>query len=196
MKHKLLVFALALTLLLPCFGGSVAYALDEYTDITSYVEDICDVFQDGYSMPSLDDYKYQMIYIYNDTYNLYCSDVPLFLSSGNLKNTSKPFGYVWFYFDGTQWKHHNSDTDATITSMIFDSFYVSSYDIYNSSSELVFQKPSEPLGIPGEILTQAVTLETPLKEILVILPMVIVCLVGYVGLRKALATLRATLKKA
>lgn len=59
-----------------------------------------------------------------------------------------------------------------------------------------FHLPQLVLGTEQQTLTQILNQENPLKEILLLLPMAMVCLVGYVALRKGLRILETILKTA
>ena len=215
MKHKFLVFALVLTLLVPWFGGSVAYAAEDLyselepqfdeqlnihvtngTDRFPYYVD-CIFTVNGYYTNKyyLRFYSVDSVLIHQDEqgYFLGCSDY----NSSELTDYSVYFlDYIGSDSDGWSYSSGTFRFPANIEESSFSYIVSSNHDIYDESGNLVFQKPSEPLGVPGEILTQVMTQENPLKEILKILPMVIVFLVGCVGLRKALVTLRTTLRKA
>ena len=215
MKHKFLVFALVLTLLVPWFGGSVAYAAEDLyselepqfdeqlnihvtngTDRFPYYVD-CIFTVNGYYTN-----KYYLRFYSVDSVLIHQDEQGYFLGCSDYNSSELTDYYVYFLdyigsdSDGWSYSSGTYRFPANIEESSFSYIVSSNHDIYDESGNLVFQKPSEPLGVPGEILTQVMTQENPLKEILKILPMVIVFLVGCVGLRKALVTLRTTLRKA
>jgi len=215
LKHKFLVFALVLTLLVPWFGGSVAYAAEDLyselepqfdeqlnihvtngTDRFPYYVD-CIFTVNGYYTN-----KYYLRFYSVDSVLIHQDEQGYFLGCSDYNSSELTDYYVYFLdyigsdSDGWSYSSGTYRFPANIEESSFSYIVSSNHDIYDESGNLVFQKPSEPLGVPGEILTQVMTQENPLKEILKILPMVIVFLVGCVGLRKALVTLRTTLRKA
>lgn len=77
-----------------------------------------------------------------------------------------------------------------------DNFLCSTFDVLDSSGNVVFQKtPQLREGVLVPIM-EKVEMNKTLEEILMILPVVIVTLVGLIGLRKALKTLFSFLHKA
>ena len=87
-----------------------------------------------------------------------------------------PIGFVTWSFD--------------ITSYIC----ASNFDIYDTSNNLVFQKAPTLSTLTGIFSTQMVKGAT--KEIIIILPLIIVVVVSLVGLRKGYSLLSALLHKA
>ena len=87
-----------------------------------------------------------------------------------------------------------SDSGSGIDSV--DQIVFSSCDILNSDGEVVFQKT--PVGVQSTLvpIVQQAPLEETTKEIVGILPIVLIILVGLIGLRKGLALLSQTLHKA
>ena len=207
MKKFLFIFILVLSLVLP--GARNVYAAEyEYSDIASQFND---KFEEFYPDVNLSDYLYYADFFIstdsstprNTWFRAYSNE---FLS---LNRTSEEWqrlvcsnmdNVLCVYYDF--YPFDNGTDEWKSTSGTFgikdnrDYIVASNYDIYDDSGTLVFQKPSDPLGIPREILIQVITQENPLKEILKLLPMAIPCLVGFVALRKALRTLETILKTA
>lgn len=222
MKKSIFIITLVFTLLLSCSGGGlVAYAADDlYSELEpQFDEKLVDQYGGN-----LEEYCYYVDFTFSDTYYLtkYCrfySTEPILLSmaferysdSYYFTNTTSVsmnegeniicvqyYDYIDGYDKEDKWMSNGScfylNTASLETALSYIIF--SNHDIYDESGNLVFQKPSDPLGIPRETLEQILTQENPLKEVLILLPMAMVCLVGYVALRKALRTLETILKTA
>lgn len=211
MKRFLFIFVFML--LLSCSGGVVVQAADS-NDIYSSFDDL---FVEHYSLEEFENSPYYVDISYPAEsgvwyFRMYSTEPIIFTQQGyyapdfSLSNMLAISGtefsirnvFLLDYYDDSRedyisydWssRHLGSDYDIALSRIVS-----SSHNIVDDNGNVVFQKPSEPLGIPREILAQIITQENPLKEILVLLPMVIPCLVGYVALRKGLRTLVTILR--
>jgi len=216
MKKSIFIITLVFTLLLSCSGGGlVAYAADDLyselepqfdeqlnkhvtngTDKFLYYVD-CIFTVNGYYTN-----KYYLRFYSVDSVLIHQDEQGYFLGCSDYNSSELTDYYVYFLdyigsdSDGWSYSSGTYRFPANIEESSFSYIVSSNHDIYDESGNLVFQKPSDPLGIPRETLTQILTQENPLKEILLLLPMAMVCLVGYVALRKALRTLETILKTA
>lgn len=211
MKKVLFIFALIVSLVLPGVG-SVAYAMDYPSNIpeppvdSSYkvilykADSIIYLFTINQSQ--LDVYLndgYLNIKYWDSEKNtlLLCNDYPSTRLNGfNVSN---------YQLQNSEWKpitSSNRDILANSSYEIFSTvldieFIYSDINIIDfDTREVVFPLPPGPLGMPEGTITEIVTQVNPLKEILILLPMVIPCLVGFVSLRKALRILVTILKTA
>ena len=202
MKKFLFIFALVVSLVLSG-AGTVAYAM-------TYPEDFPEL--------PLDSNSNILIINIEGRYRLYFVELEENISLDNawfgLKYFTDTTDYVtvesnaqsklhYYLLEDDVWEFKSTreleSGQSNITSIDdgqFEYIWTNSKVIDNSSNEVVFPLPPGPLGMPEGTLTQILTQENPLKEILKLLPMAILCLVGFVALRKALRTLETILKTA
>ena len=202
MKKLLFIFALVVSLVLP--GAGFVYAA-EYPDTLPPVPE---KYQDSpYIIYTYKGKPYLDIFYCGNSeftciFQVYKSQ-KLFRSIG-----SEGFTLVMYDLVDGSWGNFNSSSYYSSTTCnrsidIPSDLDYSDIILYSTenvldfeSGKVVFPLPPGPLGMPEGTLEQIVTQENPLKEILILLPMVIVCWAGYVGLRKALAILARILRKA
>ena len=116
-----------------------------------------------------------------------------------------------FYYDVTYdpyakgFQHYITNNSSSYSFLTSSSIVYSTLDIYNVSSfndgvavlsdEVVFQgaRPQQ-VGQLAQIIT-AETMDNPLQEIMGIIPIIMIVLVGFLGLRKALALLFRILRR-
>lgn len=198
MKKSIFIITLVFTLLLSCSGGGLVAYADDYYDISLYVTELGTF---DYDLP---ENSYQILFYYDDVnyggyyflvFNDYVSYIDVSSSTGEyiLKHPNDTSSYFKYWLIDGVWtlqsSFGNGSCCTTITASNFDIYY---------GNELFFLQTPRPLvlGMEEKMLVQVITQENPLKEVLILLPMVMVCLVGYVALRKALRTLETILKTA
>lgn len=198
MKKFLFIFALVVSLVL-AGTGSVVYAMDYPSNLPDFP-----------SLPYAPEDSYHIIYLNSDSvYYLLVIEAPdkesvqvkyvddyltsIYVGSLSTLREFKLVNNSWQHVTNTslerKWTNHGMSVNH-------QGYVYSDIDIYDSEGNIFFPVPPGPLGMPEGILTQILTQENPLMEILKLLPMAIPCLVGFVALRKALRTLETILKTA
>lgn len=221
MKIRIFAFVLALTVL---FGSLYApekvYAADEI----SY-DELQTIFEEGLQNNlatyggngNVEDYKYYIdvkvpYSAYTHTIRLYSKEPILFYKAGSsfaISSDSYNSGLFnkndYFYIKYVHYEEGYNSSDLIeygvgVLSLPTEDYDVavsmilsSNHDIYDNINNLVFQKPLLPTVLTK--VTKGLEMD-PLKQILRILPIMTVCLVGYAGLRKALAILERILHQA
>lgn len=219
MKKILFILTLVLTLVLPCAQN--VYAAQNYYKDKNYWTEFSVLDNEGkynYALDfltsksvSVSDKPYVfMVHNFSGHYFILFSETPALVDSNGkfLQDNENLCTLIRFY---------SNDYDGQI--LISDDFYAnnygnvpplndsntvihySNYDFCDASGNVIYSKVSFPkpqiiLGTPEPVLSQVVTQENPLKEILILLPMAIPCWVGFVALRKALRILETILRTA
>lgn len=214
MKKFLFIFVLVVSLVLPGAGSVYAAEVSQIDNLNSWL------VSNGY--PELDfeetddnvNYYYYMI---RNTVNYDYTYIYTFSMDSSISFSAyyKPYDFIYLYVDEnltyekiTRNLYHLDDSsyvlaasgNGTLNCVSGYEVIYSNFDIYTDTTfdQFFFQQTpvAQVLGLPEVTLTQILTQENPLKEILILLPMAIPCLVGYVALRKALATLVTLLRTA
>lgn len=132
---------------------------------------------------------------YNDNYK-----VGMINKSYHLYRPDSSYKYIFFRYNSSEDKFVYGGvgpcdgSEGTYGVQILSS----NYDVLDKKGEVVFQKtpvPAQDQAILVPIVQEA-PLEETTKEIMGILPIVLITLVGLIGLRKGLALLSQTLHKA
>ena len=190
MKKRLSVALAAFVLIAPVLLGAAVPALA--------AEDTLTLAPDGYPaypyVPS-DDIAYVYIVLGNNWNPANVGRVVTFdASSGVVYDTSSrslltPGGYTSYNFYDGSWSLPAYTVSASLSDV---TVIASSHNIYDQNGALFFRPPSRPLT---EVVRTA-NLEIVFSQILMILPIGLACLVGWIGLRKAWALLRTVLFQA
>lgn len=205
-KKLFIIFAFMFMLLIFCNNSfaSTEFQINEMT----------------YTLPDwIFEHEYQLIIVnpcfeINNKYGGFCyvfsSDSPLLLSGDRIVNSDNTdfranvwyhdlFSEPTYYYDFSEnftGPYIKSESISSIINKPY--YYYSTHDVYNGDT-LVFQKPVQEI----QEITLAQVLETEkqnnpqmvMKELLIILPTILVVVVSYLGLRKALAMLSAILHR-
>lgn len=168
---------------------------DETVDLPTYVENLGDNFNK---------YHY-FIFDLSGTYYLYvCTDSLAYKATYEYRSSRNQHKFMvrdenennlessWYYYNGTSWIFQNGGTGAVFNGDL--TMLVSTIDIYNyGTDELFFRLP--PLSSLAKVVEETET-ERTLQQIVAIIPMILVVVVCFLGLRKALRMLSGLLHQA
>ncbi len=181
------------------FAGENTITEDALNSILNFVYNnqyYLDGYTNVYIAPAYStSYAFDVILVpNNDTgkYHLAKGDRLLFIVDGNVTAyTSIRYG---FYSDGTIRESFVDspviDTSGTQCRAAYLTPLYSTFDIYNdgNDTEIFFQKTPVQLGVVAQKL-EGVKMN-PLKEMLTLVPIMIILIVSYLGLRKGLTLLK------
>lgn len=121
------------------------------------------------------------------------SQVYAYSNSGYLVVVVTDSAYSYFTSNGSSWSGYNSGSDVAMSC-----YYLISSDVdigLKDSEELFYSAPLPPKP-PLVAATEGANLGAVMTQVIAILPIGLGCLVGYLGLRKALAFCRRILSGA
>lgn len=199
MSRFLMAFLLVAALLVPWMGEvTVAKAADDYyLEVVEYINSLGS--DPGYTFPEASHYivferggEIYYIVVSNRTPYVRITDTVSYIYIPSTHS------YVEKKLDGTNWVLNDSrDNSSFISQREFSKIIKSSIDVYKyDSGEIFFLASPIILGLSEAKLVQILEQMNPLQEILLMIPIAVVCLAGYVGLRKGLALLVQLLHQA
>lgn len=155
------------------------------------------VFASVYSYP-VDEYEYYVCFYHGNhgvEYFLCSNEQPFYVidDSGTLLITTD--GEMVVYQNGSYWDTypHTSIGLGSWDTMYFEDA-VTSHDIYLDDGTIFFQVPPDPPTLAP--IAETAGMSGVLEQLMMILPIGLVCLVGWIALRKALAILPRILHQA
>ena len=197
--NKLIPCLIIIMFAFMCLYGSSVYATIDFT-----------YNNEEFSFPDLPtDYitpNYYYIY-YDDAswlqnhFFLVCSENEMTVSArdanlGRVASSSTIYCYTYISNDNCWVFSANINNSDSVRAGLPSRLRYSSYDIYNSGGDLVFQAPPQGQApiIAGQV--EEVEMDRTLSEITGILPIVLVVIVGLIAIRKAIQFLMTTMKGA
>lgn len=149
--------------------------------------------------------------------SVFCSDYPFYVDGSAHSSTSDKCYTVrsydenkFYYYTFSSSNMHNVlpylqswDLSHYFTSVGVSSSYkfgpeytyLSNFDIKDENDEVVFQGASQVLATQIKTQVQGIQLQEVIQEIIQILPLIIVVVVSFLGLRKALSLLLTLLRR-
>ena len=220
MKRKLkfisiiaLILAIMISFTSSCFAVeaensktiNVCYEDKVYT--VDYSSVYSSTYDPNYIVPS----TYDKYFIYKNNSS---GVVTLYVSGGDIEfsivcdndkkyiyapgNSDNPVVFLTYQYNSSDdvFSHYSDGASSGYRTFVDVTVLASNYDVLDQNGKVVFQKT--PVGVQPTLapIVQQVPLEETIKEIVGILPIVLIILVGLIGLRKALALLSQTLHNA